>query len=91
MRTTADDDETVLMTAAEAPADEKTPVPADDATVADEDETVSVIGGIPPICDEPTQVDAKHGEPKKAEKANEPVKTEKRLNPKLLIVGDRKS
>mgnify|MGYP002534125728 CR=1 FL=1 len=81
-----DDGETVLMTAAEAPAGEEVTVPAD-ATVADEDETVSVIGGIPPIYDEPTQADTKRSEPKTVEKANKPVKTEKRLNPKLLIAA----
>lgn len=83
---TPDDDETVLMTAAEAPAEEEVTVPAD-ATVADVDETVSVIGGIPPICDEPTQVDTMRSEPKTVEKASEPVKAEKRLSPKLLIAA----
>lgn len=80
-----DDDETVLMPVAEAPAEEETPVPADDAIAADEDETLSIIGGIPPIYDEPTQVDTKRSEPKKAE--NAPAKTGKKFSPKLLIAA----
>lgn len=83
---TPDDGETVLMTAAVDAAEEEVPIP-DDNTIAGENGTVSIIGGTPPIYDEPTQVDAKHGEPKKAEKANEPVKTGKKLNPKLFIAA----
>ena len=81
---TPDDGETVLMTAAEAPAEEEVTIPAD-TTVADESETLSIIGGIPPIYDEPTQVDTKRSEPKKAE--NAPAKTGKKLSPKLLIAA----
>ena len=80
-----EDEETVLMPAAEAPAEEEVTIPADDAIAADESETVSIIGGIPPIYDEPTQVDTKRSEPKKAE--NAPAKTGKKLSPKLLIAA----